>query len=142
MFTPTPSEYTGRKSCAADRAAQLYGLVLAGGEGQRLRSFVKRLRGDALPKQYVNFSGSGSMLEHTYSRAEKLIPPERLLTIVNQSHLSFPEVNEQLCGRAPGTVIVNRPIARLAPACFCRLPIFTNVTLTLSSRFSRRINLS
>jgi mannose-1-phosphate guanylyltransferase len=77
MQTPTSSR---RVRCAADQAAQLCGLVLAGGEGQRLRPFVKRLRGDALPKQYVNFSGSRLMLEHTYSRAEKLIPRERLFT--------------------------------------------------------------
>ena len=85
--------------------------MLAGGEGQRLRPFVKRLRGDALPKQYVNFSGSRSMLEHTYSRAEKLISRERLFTIVNQAHLSFPEVNDQLRDRRPGTVVV-QPVNR------------------------------
>ena len=82
------------------------GLVLAGGEGQRLRSFVKRLRGDALPKQYVNFSGARSMLEHTYIRAEKLISRERLFTVVNQTHLNFPQVNEQLYDREPTTVVV------------------------------------
>jgi mannose-1-phosphate guanylyltransferase len=84
----------------------LCGLVLAGGEGQRLRSLVTRLRGDALPKQYVNFSGSRSMIEHTYRRAERLIPRERLFTIVNRAHLNFPEVNHQLRDRHRGTVIV------------------------------------
>jgi mannose-1-phosphate guanylyltransferase len=28
-----------------------YGVVLAGGEGRRLGPFVRRLRGDTLPKQ-------------------------------------------------------------------------------------------
>jgi len=41
----------------ADKLARLYGLVLAGGEGQRVKAFVRRMRGDALPKQYVNFTG-------------------------------------------------------------------------------------
>src|SRR5574341_12127 len=90
----------------AVEASPLCGLVLAGGEGQRLRSFVTRLKGDALPKQYVNFSGSRSMIEHTYSRVETLIPRERLFTIVNQTHLNFPEVNHQLRDRHRGTVIV------------------------------------
>jgi mannose-1-phosphate guanylyltransferase len=103
---PTTAKFIGRKQRATAQAAPLCGLVLAGGEGQRLRSFVKRLRGDALPKQYVNFSGSHSMLEHTYIRAEKLISRERLFTVVNRAHLNFPEVNEQLCDREPGTVVV------------------------------------
>jgi mannose-1-phosphate guanylyltransferase len=89
-----------------DQTANLCGLVLAGGEGQRLRPLVERLRGDALPKQYVNFSGSCSMLEHTFRRAEKLIPRERVFTIINKEHLNFPEVDLQLSKRCPGTVIV------------------------------------
>ena len=111
MRIPTTSKYIKKEHRAAAKAAQLCGLVLAGGEGQRLRSFVKRLRGDALPKQYVNFSGSRSMLEHTYIRAEKLIARERLFTIVNQAHLNFPEVTDQLHDRRPGTVVV-QPVNR------------------------------
>ena len=53
------------------------GLVLAGGEGKRLQPFIKSLGKGTLPKQYVNFIGSHSMLEHTIRRAEKIIPPER-----------------------------------------------------------------
>jgi mannose-1-phosphate guanylyltransferase len=90
----------------ADANARLYGLVLAGGDGQRVRPFVRRLRGDNLPKQYVNFTGFYSMLEHTYRRVEKLIPRERLLTVVNQDHLKYPEVKRQLRFRPKGTVIV------------------------------------
>jgi mannose-1-phosphate guanylyltransferase len=60
----------------------LCGLVLAGGEGRRLRSYVQQLRGEELPKQYVNFVGRRSMLEHTFHRAEKLIPANQILTVV------------------------------------------------------------
>ncbi|MBI2988656.1 MAG: NTP transferase domain-containing protein [Deltaproteobacteria bacterium] len=82
------------------------GIVLAAGEGERLRPFVRRLRGDTLPKQYVNFIGARSMLEHTFCRAERVISPERLFTVVSQEHLRHPEVEEQLSGRAGSTVIV------------------------------------
>jgi mannose-1-phosphate guanylyltransferase len=112
---PTTAKFIGRKHRATAQAAPLCGLVLAGGEGQRLRSFVKRLRGDALPKQYVNFSGSRSMLEHTYLRAEKLISRERLFTIVNQTHLNFPEVNDKLRDREPGTVVVQQANRETGP---------------------------
>ena len=82
------------------------GIVLAGGEGTRLRSFVRQLRGDFLPKQYVRFVGTRSMLEHTFHRAERLIPPERLFTVVNRDHLGHLEVKRQLLSRVPGTVVV------------------------------------
>lgn len=93
-------------ACAAETAAPLCGLVLAGGEGQRLKSFIRRLRGDSLPKQYVKFTGTRSMLEHTYRRAERLIPRQRLFTVVNQAHTKYPAVVDQLGGRHRGTVVV------------------------------------
>jgi len=82
------------------------GIILAAGDGRRLRPLIHQLRGDHLPKQYVKFGGARSMLEQTYHRAEMLIPPVRLLTVVGQHHLNFPEVTRQLLGRPQGTVIV------------------------------------
>jgi mannose-1-phosphate guanylyltransferase len=84
------------------------GIILAAGEGSRLRSFVENLCGYALPKQYVNFIGKRSMLEHTFYRAQKMIPPERLFTVVSQSHLRHPEVARQLSTR-PMASIVEQP---------------------------------
>lgn len=84
----------------------LWGLVLAGGEGKRLEDYVRQLRGECLPKQYMNFIGTRSMIEHTFARAERLIPRERLLTIVSKHHLNWREVRRQLAQRAPDTVIV------------------------------------
>ncbi len=90
-------------------------LVLAGGEGQRLRPFVHLLRRDLLPKQYVNFIGRRSMLEHTFDRAEKIAPRERVFTVINRSHLVFPEVIRQLASRHPGTVLVQPQNKETAP---------------------------
>jgi mannose-1-phosphate guanylyltransferase len=81
-------------------------IVLAGGDGRRLQPFIRRLAGYDLPKQYMRFIGTRSMLEHTWGRAEGLIPKERLLTIVARDHLSHGEVRRQVGGRAAGTVIV------------------------------------
>ena len=106
MKRPNCGKHIQEKHSRAITTAPLCGLVLAGGEGQRLRPFVTRLRGDALPKQYVTFSGSCSMIEHTYRRAETLIPRQRLFTIINQAHLNFAEVKNQLRDRHRGTVIV------------------------------------
>jgi mannose-1-phosphate guanylyltransferase len=84
----------------------LWGVVLAGGEGRRLRSYVQQLRGEELPKQYVNFVGRRSMLEHTFHRAEKLIPAGRILTVVSRPHLAYAEARRQLAARPRETLIV------------------------------------
>ena len=87
------------------------GIVLAGGEGQRLQRFVLQLKGQKLPKQYVNFIGTRSMLEHTFHRAEKLIPPTRLFTVVSQDHLRLSEAKRQLLKR-PAHTLVSQPMNR------------------------------
>ena len=91
------------------------GIVLAAGEGRRLRAFIRQWRGDDLPKQYVDFTGTGSLLERTWRRAERLLPAGRLLTIVNRSHLTHREACRQLAGRAPETVIVQPENKETAP---------------------------
>lgn len=91
------------------------GIVLAGGDGRRLQAFVQRIRGDALPKQYVDFTGTGSMLEQTFRRAEALIAPRRLYTVVSRDHFAFPDVWRQLADRPGGTVVVQPENMDTAP---------------------------
>jgi mannose-1-phosphate guanylyltransferase len=86
-----------RKRCA---------IILAGGSGKRLRSFVEKLRGDALPKQYVKLLGNRSMLEATLARAEKLVPPEQQCVVVTQQHFDYVEVGPQLADFPKITVAV------------------------------------
>jgi mannose-1-phosphate guanylyltransferase len=87
-------------------SAERCSIVLAAGEGKRLQAFVQRLRGDTLPKQYVNFVGNRSLLAHTFARAERIIHPQRIFTVVSQEHLRYPDVRRQLSTRADGTVVV------------------------------------
>ncbi len=84
----------------------LWGLVLAAGDGRRMQQHVEKLKGKTLPKQYVNFVGQRSMLEHTFQRVEKLIHAERILTVVSEEHLSHAEVQKQLHERPQKSVIV------------------------------------
>ena len=81
----------------------LWGIVLAGGEGKRISRFVRDYYGLDISKQYVAFTGKRSMLQHTLDRVERLIPPERILTVVNPDHIS--EIQIQLSGRPSGTLI-------------------------------------
>src|SRR5215510_6888732 len=84
----------------------LHGIVLAGGDGRRLQLYVQEMRGEGLPKQYVNVIGRRSMLEHTFHRAEKLIPADQILTVVCRRHLLRADVCRQLASRPRETLIV------------------------------------
>lgn len=92
-----------------------YGIVLAGGNGERLRELVYERRGDYLPKQYNNFIGRRSMLEHTFDRAGKLIRAENLFVVINREHLLFKEVRRQIRSRPPGTALVQPRNKETAP---------------------------
>src|SRR5947208_182725 len=59
-----------------------WGIVLAGGEGKRLQEFIRSRFGHQHPKQYCVFTGTRSMLRHTLDRSNRLVPRERLLTII------------------------------------------------------------
>jgi mannose-1-phosphate guanylyltransferase len=82
----------------------LWGIVLAGGSGQRLQSFLRR-RGHEHPvKQFCAIAGGQTMLQQTWQRAEILIPRERVLTVVGAAHAEI--FRDQLADRVEGTVIV------------------------------------
>jgi mannose-1-phosphate guanylyltransferase len=90
-------------------------IVLSAGDGQRLRPLIYTLRGDNLPKQYLNIIGKRSMLEHTLRRLQTLMPPEDIVTVIGQHHLQYPEVRLQLSDRPQGTVIVQPENKGTAP---------------------------
>src|ERR1044072_9473773 len=82
------------------------GLVVAGAKDARLRVLIHYLRGSAVPKQFVNFIGTRSMIEHAFDRTERLVRRECLFAVVTREHLSYPEVERQLALRPAGTVLV------------------------------------
>ena len=70
----------------AEKHDGLWSIVLAGGEGERLRPFVERWLGRHRPKQYCAFVGTRSMLQHTLDRADRLAHPECKVTVVARGH--------------------------------------------------------
>lgn len=66
---------------------QVWALVLAGGDGTRLRDFTRLIAGAPIPKQYCRILGRESLLEATLARARLFAAPERILAIVNRDHL-------------------------------------------------------
>lgn len=83
---------------------RLWGIVLAGGEGERLRGFVRTFLGSDAPKQFCAFLGRRTMVEHTLRRAETLIPRHRLLLVAAAHHRRH--LFASLAERPPGTVLL------------------------------------
>jgi mannose-1-phosphate guanylyltransferase len=67
----------------------LWALVLAGGEGTRLRPLVRQVCGDERPKQFVPLLESRSLLQQTVDRLPPLVPAERTVLVTMWSHLSY-----------------------------------------------------
>jgi mannose-1-phosphate guanylyltransferase len=61
-------------------------IVLAGGDGTRLRALTRRLTGDDRPKQFCALLGEETLLAQTRRRAARLVTPERTLLSVTRSH--------------------------------------------------------
>ena len=63
-----------------------WGLILAGGDGLRLRSLTRVVAGDERPKQFCSVLGTESLLEQTWRRAALEIPPARTAVVVTEAH--------------------------------------------------------
>ena len=66
-----------------------WGVILAGGEGLRLRSLTRLVSTDDKPKQFCTFFGGRSLLSHTWQRIGRCISSQQTLFVLLRSHESF-----------------------------------------------------
>lgn len=97
--------------------SKLWGIVLAGGEGERLKDFIRVHLGSNAPKQFCSFLGHRTMVEATLKRASAAIPRERLVLVSTEhqrQHLfrslgdAAPELvclQPRGCDTAPGILL-------------------------------------
>lgn len=64
-------------------------VILAGGDGVRLRSMTRGLTGDGRPKQFCALVGPDALLTETRRRAALVAPAHRTLVVVNRTHERF-----------------------------------------------------
>jgi mannose-1-phosphate guanylyltransferase len=108
--------------------SQRCAVILAGGEGLRLRSLTRRFAGDERPKQFCALVGSETLLAETRRRVALAVPPERTIVIVTQAHERFYEplladtpsarlvVQTKNVGTAPAILYGLLRVAALGPA--------------------------
>jgi len=83
-----------------------WAIVLAGGEGERVRPLVQSWLGRHKPKQYCTFVGTRSMFQHMLHRATKLTTPDQLVTVVAHGHGSEPWTQFD---EVPGIKVLRQP---------------------------------
>lgn len=66
-----------------------WAIVLAGGQGARLRPLVRQVCGEERPKQFANIMGSKSLLRQTLDRVALRITPQRTLVITCHEHEEY-----------------------------------------------------
>jgi mannose-1-phosphate guanylyltransferase len=64
-------------------------IVLAGGEGTRLRSLTTKITGAPIPKQFCPLMGDLSLFQQTVRRVGLSFAQDRIITVVNRQHESF-----------------------------------------------------
>jgi mannose-1-phosphate guanylyltransferase len=101
-----------------------WAVVLAGGEGTRVRSFLQKLCGGSGLKQFSTIIGERSMLLCTLDRIERLIPRERILIVVSAQHRA--EVDRQLPHWARNNIIFQPANRHTAPGILLPLAHITH----------------
>lgn len=63
-----------------------WAVILAGGDGARLKSLTRKIAGDERPKQFCSVLGGVTLLEETQRRAALELARERTLYVLNGMH--------------------------------------------------------
>lgn len=69
--------------------ARSWAVILAGGEGFRLRPLTRSISGDDRPKQFCALVGTDTLLSDTRRRAALIAPANRTLVVVTKRHECF-----------------------------------------------------
>jgi hypothetical protein len=78
-----------------------YCVIMSGGIGSRFWPASR----STYPKQFLDFFGTGqSLLQHTYHRFSKIIPPENIFVVSNKLYGKL--IREQLPGLSPKQILL------------------------------------
>lgn len=66
-----------------------WGIVLAGGDGIRLRDLTRWVCGDDRPKQFCPLLGNQTLFEATLQRAENSIPADHIILALTRTHEAY-----------------------------------------------------
>jgi mannose-1-phosphate guanylyltransferase len=71
------------------RSRHRWAVVLAGGDGTRLRSLTLKIAGDSRPTQFCSIFGGESLLTQIRARLETIFHVDRQLFVVTRAHETY-----------------------------------------------------
>jgi mannose-1-phosphate guanylyltransferase len=107
MDYKTPGQYVGRQRSE-------WAVILAGGDGTRLKSLTRKIAGDERPKQFCSVLGKQTLLDETRSRVALEIASKRTLYVVNRSHEQY--YAPILCNEPASDLVIQPSNRGTAPA--------------------------
>ena len=84
-----------------------WAVVLAGGQGIRLRELTRHVYGDDRPKQYAVLTGSKSLLRQTLDRVSRLVPRQQIAVVTMAGHSAY--VTAELKHETPTPHVIEQP---------------------------------
>jgi mannose-1-phosphate guanylyltransferase len=91
---------------SSDRG-HVWAVVLAGGQGIRLRELTRHVYGDDRPKQYAVLTGSKSLLRQTLDRVSMLVPRQQIAVVTMTGHSAY--VTAELKHEIPAPHVLEQP---------------------------------
>jgi mannose-1-phosphate guanylyltransferase len=87
IWSTTPKAMTTDYEKTGVSLGRRWGVVLAGGDGSRLRGLSRQIAGDERPKQFCDMLGSGStLLQNTARRVGRNISQDQIAYVVTRAH--------------------------------------------------------
>jgi mannose-1-phosphate guanylyltransferase len=84
--------------------APAWALILAGGDGTRLRRLTRRITGDARPKQFCPLLDGETLLDRTRRRVDLVARPDHQVVVVTRAHEPYYRALQREL--APGRLVV------------------------------------
>jgi mannose-1-phosphate guanylyltransferase len=104
---------------------QVWAVVLAGGDGSRLRSLTQLISGEDRPKQFCHVYGGKTLLAQTRARLARTIHPERTAFVLVKAHERF--YQSELADVDPRQLIVQPGNKGTTAAVICSLLRITSL---------------
>lgn len=107
--------------------SERWAVILAGGDGTRLKPLTRALTGDDRPKQFCPIISDRTLFDHTRRRVGLLLNPAQTFTVVTRTHERFYQeqlkdwprnrllVQPENKGTAPAILLSLLKIAQLSP---------------------------